>query len=420
MRRLILFFALLLLSVWMGLWIHQGSGSGTLFLALKDKTIEMPIWFAAIMLLLGYFALWIMLQILTKIFSLKACLVHFKRHWQQKHARLNTRRGLIEFGEGNWKQAEHHLTKALPDSDTSLLNYLAAARAAQELGASERRDDYLREAQKTLPDAKIAIELTQAQLQIVNEQWEQALATLNHLHSLSPYHPYVMKLLVKVYLALKDWAELQKWMPQIQRKKVMNEKDFARLENEVYSGLLEQASKQGNSEALSEAWKKFPKSARKITLIAIAYISKLLENHADNEAEQVCRETLKHEWNNTLILLYGQCDTLNIAEQLCFAEHFLKYYPNNPYLLLTLGRICLRRQLWGKAKSYFLKSVQIQPEAETYAELAKLSEALNEKEAANEYYKQSLQLAFAAERPSKKDAFSQRDNFYCLAGKVVF
>lgn len=392
MRRMLSFFILLLLSVWVGLKIHNGNGS--LFIVLQNWTLEMPSWLAAIAVLSGYFVLFIVLKILSKIFNLKQSLKHFKEKMQMRHSRFNTQRGLIEFSEGNWKEAERHLVKTMPESDASLLNYLTAARAAQELGAPERRDEYLREAQKALPDAKMAIELTQAQLQIANEQWEQALATLNHLHILSPYHPYVIKLLVKVYLTLKDWSNLEKWLPDIRRKKLMSETDFLLLENEVYTGLLEEAAKAYDIHHLKQVWEAFPKLARRNTTLVIVYVTALLKQQAYEEADLQCRENLKHAWNDTLIILYGECLSPSIEEQLRFAENLLKSQPENSYLLSALGKICMRRQLWGKAKSYFLKSIQIKPEAKTYAALATLFEELDDKTSANEYYKKCIQEAF--------------------------
>lgn len=423
MKRMILFLVLLFISVWIGLLIHEQK-TGILFIVLKNSTIEIPLWFAIFALLLTYLTGFIALKLLGKLLHLGGWFQRSKKQWQTKHAQLNLRRGLIEFSEGNWKEAEHHLAKISFKGDLSLLNYLAAARAAQELGSSERRDEYLREAQKALPDAKIAIELTQAQLQIAGEQWEQALATLNHLHSLSPEHPYVMKLLVKVYLFLKDWKNLEQWILPIQRKKIMPEKDILRLENQVYSGLLEQEAKQGDLASLVALWEKFPKAIRKNAEVTSVYVLKLLEYQAHDVAEEICREALKNDWNNALILLYGQCEIVQTEEQLRFAEHFLKYQANNAYLLLTLGRICVRRGLWGKAKDYFLKSAQMQPEAEIYLELAKLSEILEETEMVHVYYKKSVALALTSLREFKREAkiesFPALDKVYFLAGKVIF
>lgn len=399
MMRIARLFFILILSVFLGLWIHQEAGS--LIISLKDKTISMPLWFAILAVFAGYFLCWIFLKILLKLLHIKQSLLRFSRGWSKRHAQLNTRRGLIEFSEGNWKRAEHYFGKAVTkttadaadaDNDASLLNYLVAARAAQEMGAPERRDDYLREAQIAIPEAKIAIELTQAQLQIVDEQWEQALATLSHLHSLVPYHPYVTKLLMKVYLALKDWPHLEELLPSIRHQKIINEKELEQLEDNVYSGLLTQAPQPISEEILKTMWTKFPKRIRRRVSLVIVYVTKLLECHAYCEAEYQCRIALKSEWNNILMELYGQCNVPEIEPQLRFAEGFLKYYPNNPYLLSALGRIYLRRQLWGKAKSTLLKSVQIQPDAKIYAELGELAEKMNEREDASHYYQKGLAL----------------------------
>ena len=88
--------------------------------------------------------------------------------------------------EGRFEQAEKILLKQVSHSDTELLNYLMAARSAQQQGAYDRRDEYLRLAHKAMPSADIAIGITQAELQLSHNQYEQALATLNHLSSIAP------------------------------------------------------------------------------------------------------------------------------------------------------------------------------------------------------------------------------------------
>ncbi len=394
MKRVVLLFLTLLLSVFLGLWLQQQAGM--LFIVLKNETIKMPLWFAILMVFLGYGFIGLCLRILTKLFQIKQTVKRLCKEWSARRAHLNTRRGLIEYSEGNWERAEQYFVKAVTktsaDSDTSLLNYLVAARAAQEMGESQRRDDYLREAQKTIPDAKIAIELTQAQLQMVDEQWEQALATLSHLHNLVPNHSYVTKLLMKVYITLKDWSHLEACLPQIRRQNILEKKEFEELENITYSGLLTQIPQPITEEILKNLWDSFPKYLRRRDSLIIVYVTQLIAVHAYCEAEYHARLALKRQWNNTLMLLYGQCNVSAVDEQLRFAESFLKYYPNNPYLLRALGNIYLRRQLWGKAKSFFSKSIQVQPEAEVYVALAKLSEKLSEKNEAGLYYKKGLEL----------------------------
>ena len=63
------------------------------------------------------------------------------------------------------------------------------------------------------------------------------------------------------------------------------------------------------------------------------------------------------------------------------------------FMLVTLGRICNKAQLWGKAKAYFESSLTRKPLAETYAELAALHEQLDELEDAHKCAKKGLKLA---------------------------
>ncbi|MFT7373882.1 MAG: HemY protein, partial [Oleiphilaceae bacterium] len=64
------------------------------------------------------------------------------------------------------------------------------------------------------------------------------------------------------------------------------------------------------------------------------------------------------------------------------AENWLKQKPNNSMLLLTLGRLSLRNELWGKALEYFKVSARIHPSPETYGELSRLSLKLNKSDPA--------------------------------------
>ena len=73
-------------------------------------------------------------------------------------------RGLITLEEGRWAEAERLLMRYAGHSETPLLHYLAAARAAQKQNAAERRDNYLRLAHDTTDGADIAVGVVQAEL----------------------------------------------------------------------------------------------------------------------------------------------------------------------------------------------------------------------------------------------------------------
>jgi HemY protein len=277
-------------------------------------------------------------------------------------------------------------------SDTPLLNYLAAAKAAQQQGAHERRNRYLKLAHQSTPSADVAVGLTQAELQLSHEQLEQALATLQHLQGIAPHHVYVLKLLKDLYLRLEDWTELQRLLPELGKRKVIEAEDLRALEVLVYRKILERAELDPEPERLLLIWGGIPKKIRKEGELIADYAQRLMERDRGEVAEPLLRESLQQQWDDRLAEIYGRVEGEDGAKQLAVAESWLKKRPENPVLLLALGRLSLRSQLWGKARSYLEASIGAIPSAEAYRELAQLLERMGEKEAAMEYYRAGLEL----------------------------
>ncbi len=232
MIRLILIFLVLLISVYLGIQLSRDPGY--LLITVHHWSIETTLWVAIFALIIAFFLLHGLLLLLRKLHRSPSTLRNWRARRRSQKAQAKTQQGLIEFSEGYWSQAQNHLIKALPDTESPLLNYLTAARAAQEMGNNQLRDNYLREAQQSMPDAKIAVGLTQAQLQLANQQWEQALATLRHLQDLAPHHPYVLKLLMRLYQEVKDWQQLIALLPELKKYQVVSGMAFTRLQQQTY------------------------------------------------------------------------------------------------------------------------------------------------------------------------------------------
>jgi len=73
------------------------------------------------------------------------------------------------------------------------------------------------------------------------------------------------------------------------------------------------------------------------------------------------------------------------------AEQWLKHRTNNPELLLALGRLSLRNELWGKAREYFETSLKLRRNRETLAELSRLNAHMGEEEASIKLLMQGLE-----------------------------
>ena len=124
----------------------------------------------------------------------------------------------------------------------------------------------------------------------------------------------------------------------------------------------------------------------------LAYAEQLRRLGADAKAEEALRQALKREYNSHLARLYGLVRGSDPAKQLQTAEGWLKHHPEDPSLLLTLGRLCLQSSLWGKARDYLESSLRFQRNPETCAELARLLAQLGETERSNQLFQEGLGL----------------------------
>ncbi len=392
MRRFVIGIIILIFSVWLGLRIARDPGLA--LFTYNNWSVEMPLWFAVLSLIVLMVIVYFLVRFLTGIDSSFYRWKNWLRWRRKNKAYSKTNRGLIELIEGHWRTAENYLLDGIPQSDTPLINYLAAAKAAHELAAYDKRDAYLREAHVISPQADIAIGLTQAQLQFDQGQLEQALATLNHLRSIAPSHAVVLKLLQKLYVRLADWKGLLKLLPSLRKAKLLTPEHFSLFEMHVYQEILNStANKTESLQTLHEFWKNVPRHLQKNPSLIACYVKQLLRFPGVSvEVEDLINRTLKKSWDSELVKIYGLLITDDSKKQLSHAEKWLKQYPNQAVLLLTLGRLCLRCQLWGKARSYLEDSLKLEAMSETYVEYGKLFEQLGDMSAAIQNYREGLAL----------------------------
>ena len=178
MRLLALIIVSLLLAV--GIGNYAENDAGQMLITISGWTIQTSFSFFVISIIVIFLLLHFLMRLLSRFWNMPRQLGSWKQDRHQYLSEKYLSRGLMALVEGNWNKAEVSLTKGAPHSKSPLVNYLAAARAAQQLGEVERRDSYLMQAYKDDPDAEVAIGLVQAELQIKQQQTEQALATLTH------------------------------------------------------------------------------------------------------------------------------------------------------------------------------------------------------------------------------------------------
>ncbi|MEJ2406478.1 MAG: heme biosynthesis HemY N-terminal domain-containing protein, partial [Candidatus Thiodiazotropha sp.] len=333
MRTLIAAFLALLAAVVVTLWVKQDNGY--VLIGYGQWTLEGSLALFTLIGLALFLLMHLSLRMLSRLWQMPERVAEWRRKRRILRAQRSLTRGLVEMAEGRWKVAERHLTRHAEQSETPLLNYLAAARAAQLQGEHGRRDDYLHLAHESMPSADVAVGLTQAELQLAHQQYEQALATLTHVRSLSPKHNYVLKLLKRLYQNLGEWKRLEEILPDLRRRKVISDKEYQVLEGQVVRERLQQEA--DSVDSLVRYWQTIPKELRQDVDLLIDYCRMMLAVDAGPRVEPLIASSLAKQWHSELVLIYGRIELNDPTHQLTVAEGWLKQHPEDAGLLLTLA-----------------------------------------------------------------------------------
>ena len=366
---------------------------GLLLVRYRDYEVETTLAFGLVALILVVIAIYVCVRLLRGIWRLPRSMKRRSQNRRFSKVRRQLSQGLIDLAEGRFEQAENHLIRLVDFSESPLVHYLAAARAAQLQGKHDARDNYLKAAHEARPDAELAIGVTQAELQLAHQQTEQALATLTHLHSIAPRHDYVTMLLARAYYELEDWQALVEILPDVRRKKLAKEVKLMEMEVAGYCGILELAT--SSQQSFDNAWGKIPKALQADARMIRLHLDLMADQRWQNSsAEQLVLKSLDKQWDDGLIEVYGRFEAKNANVQLARVEKWLDDYGHNENLLLALGRIAMRARLWGKAQGYFEASIGAKATPAACLALAELFEQqLQQPDEAARYYQQGLKLS---------------------------
>ena len=395
MRLLIIILLGLLMAIGIGSLLSQDTG--LMIFSYAGYNIQMSLSFFVLGSLFLFIAAYFIFRILGGLIRLPKSINRWSRHRRHRRSEKYLSQGILAILEGDWRMAEQSFKRGVKDSRLPLVNYLAAARAAQHMGAIERRDHYLRLAYEDNPGAALAIGLTQAKLQLSQSQTEEAYATLKHLAAEQADQQQINALLLDAATELREWPEALRLLNDPKCKKILPAEQRKARQLAVYAGLLHEAGEAGDQDLLEKQWELVPRKLKEEAYLIEEYVTVRLHFQDTSDCEQLLRRTLNKKWIEALIRLYGLVEGTNIVKQIQFAESLLSAHSSEAVLLLTLGRLCKSNSLWGKARSYLQDSIAVQPSAEAYQELALLLEQQGEHTVAGTYFQKGLALATGAE-----------------------
>lgn len=385
MIRIIILVAVMVAGLIFG---PQASGNkGYVLIALGNYTIESSVTSAVILAVLFYGALLIVEWLLGRVFGLRRKTLGWYGSRRRRKANQQTVAATLAMAEGRYSQAEKLMIKGASNSDTPLLNYLSAAKAAQARGDDARRDQYLQKAQEENPKAELALTLTQTQLQIEQGQYDTALAMLESVYALNPRHPMVLDQLRQVHLARQDWSALCDLIPALHKVGKLTPKQEEDLLQQAWSGRLQQAA--GSLETLKAVWQDLPRKLRLEPELLACYGDLLRQLGADGEAATLWQEALRKQPMPQLLARLPKLKLDSYQPLLAL----LQKQQGQPEVDTALAQLYLLAGQLDDAQKLLEQEVERAPSAAAYHALGQLMDKRRLTNKANEYYRQALELA---------------------------
>lgn len=346
--------------------------------------IELNLLSFILLVVVSVFTLYFMIRLFRIIWKAPKSFSSWRLRSNKKRATQALGAGYLSLIKGDWRSAEKSLTTKSDSSSIPYVNYLAAAQAAQEQGRLAQRDDYLNAAFKAAPKERLAIGLIKARLHQSAGQYEQAEATLLDIQDIGHKNAQYTAMLLQIYQHTGQWVKANELLGVARKQSALPEGVLDDIANQAYSSTLSDADDVG------AAWNLLPRNQRKRVDNILLYAADLTDNGDDAAAEKLIRATLKNQWSDALVRLYGTLDTGKPAKLLRIVEGWLMARPESAELNLAAGQFSLQQSELDKAKEYLQRAIELGQLPKAYSLLGQAYEASNDSGKALQLYRSGM------------------------------
>ncbi|MGB2517252.1 MAG: heme biosynthesis protein HemY, partial [Pseudomonadales bacterium] len=297
---------------------------------------------------------------------------------------------LLALANGQYERAEEKLGGLVAHTTQPLVVIPALAEAEARLGKFAQAQARLQRLLTSMPEAFALVGLAQARIYIQQGDAEAALTPLQQITAKDKRHAQANELLLELLQGLQRWTDVIALLKVIGAAKQMSKDMLAQQQQKAYQLAFAQikADQQG-FEQLLQLWHKAPSSVQESSHCRLALVQAMgqAEGNPTTRTAEFIESSLKQQWDDDLVLAYAHLPMANVEAALKYAESWQQQAKNSAALQLTLGRLCRRLELWGKARDYLTASINIQASKEAHAELARLEQHLGRVDVALEHYR---------------------------------
>jgi len=355
--------------------------------------IEISLNFFAALLAGAFVVSYAAIRVVSHMLTLPSYVREFRRRQREKKGSDALIGAIQSLYEGRYARTEKLAAQASEANCSPSLANLVGARAAQRRREFDSRDAWLDRPAEDAVSWRLARVMTRAEMLIEERRFDEARALLRELHASGPRHIATLMLLLRAEQGLEHWEEVIRLAKLLEKSRAMPPEAIDGMRFNARLSLLSGASH--DAVELTRVWREIPESERAQPRIAVAAARAFLRLNDARSARAIVEAALDREWNDALILLYAEGAGEDTVERVARAEAWLRLNPRDAALLLTLGHLCLRLELWGKAQSYLEASLNIQVTQAAHWALAELFDHVGRAEEANRHYRAGANMGLS-------------------------
>ncbi len=376
-----------------GIAVTARFNPGNVVLFYPPHRIDLSLNLFVVLMLALFAVLYLLVGAVRSTLQMPGRVAAYRQRKRERDGNKGLRDALKALFEGRFGHAEKAALRAADLPENAGVAALIGARAAHRMRQHHRRDHWLN---KIADDGalKTARLMTITELLVDDHQPEAALDAVRELNASGTRHIHALQWSLKAQQQAKNWPEVLRLVRSLDKHKALHPALSSRLRELAYDDLLSDRSH--DAESMRRVWSTVPTADRIKPYVACRAVSALNARGLHDEARLVAEEALAASWDERVVRAYrdaaAPAGSAALLAQIEHCERWLQQRPTDAELALTLGSLCLKQKLWGKAQRYLEQALSDAGDSrmvrEAHLKLAQLHEALQQPEQAASHYRQ--------------------------------
>ena len=384
---------LALMAAAIGIAVTARFNPGNVVLFYPPYRIDLSLNFFLVLQVLLFVLLYGLIRAFRTTMRMPQRVAAYRLRKRERDGNKGLRDALKALFEGRFGHAEKAALRAADLPENAGLAALIGARAAHRMRQVKRRDDWLDKAagDSSLKTARL---MTVTELLVDDHQPEAALDAVRELNASGTRHIHALQWSLKAHQQARNWPEVLRLVRTLDKHRALHPALSSRLREMAYDDLLSDRSR--DAESVLRVWSTIPTDDRVKPYVASRAAAALNTRGLHDEARLVAQEALNANWDDRVVRSYREAaaptGSAGLLAQIEQCEKWIKQRPTDAELALTLGALCLKQKLWGKAQHYLEQALsdanEPQMVRDVHLKLAQMHDALLQFDQAAAHYRQ--------------------------------